>query len=69
MKALSVKFDNYVLDLLNFESKEKKVTRMEIIRSAVIHYLLHRDDAEDMAYMNAHKSDRLLTFDKTFSKV
>ena len=65
MKAISVKFDDYILDLLNFESKEKKVTRMEIIRSAVIHYLLHRDDAEDVAYIAAHKGDRLLTFEET----
>ena len=41
---------------------------MEIIRSAVIHYLLHRDDAEDVAYIAAHKGDRLLTFEETFSK-
>ncbi len=68
MKALSVKFDDYILDLLNRESKEKKLTRMEIIRSAVIHYLLHRDDAEDVAYIDAHRNDHLLTFNETFSK-
>lgn len=66
MKTISVKFDDFVLNLINKEAKEKKLTRMEIIRSAVISFLLNRDDATDLAYIQSHKNDKLLTFDEVF---
>lgn len=66
MKSISVKFDDYVLDLLNQEAKEKKLTRMEIIRSAVLNFLLNRDDAGDLAYIQGHRKDKLLSFEETF---
>lgn len=50
----------------NQEAREKKMTRMEIIRSAVLNFLLHRDDAQDLAYIEEHKKDKLLSFEKTF---
>lgn len=66
MKTISVKFDDYVLDLLNQEAKEKKQTRMEIIRSAVLNFLLNKDDAGDLVYIRNHREDKLLSFDETF---
>lgn len=66
MRTIAVKFDDYVLELLNKEAKEKKMTRMELIRSAVINFLLHRDDATDLAYILRHKKDDLLSFNETF---
>lgn len=66
MKTISVKFDDFVLDLLNKEAKEKKLTRMEIIRSAVLNFLLNRDDATDLAYIQSHRQDKLQSFEETF---
>ena len=66
MKTISVKFDDYVLDLLNKEAKEKKLTRMEIIRSAVLNFLLNRGDAGDLAYIQSHRKDKLLSFNEAF---
>lgn len=66
MKTISVKFDDYILDLINREAKEKKLTRMEIIRSAVINYLLCRDDTEDVAYIRSHQDDPLCSFEDVF---
>ena len=66
MKTISVKFDDYVLALLNQEAKEKKMTRMEIIRSAVLNFLLNKDDVGDLAYIERHRGDKLLSFDETF---
>lgn len=51
MRSISVKLDNYVLDLLDNEAKDKKITRMELIRSAVINFLVNRGDAADLAYI------------------
>lgn len=66
MKTISVKLDDFLLDLLNHESREKKTTRMELIRSAIVNFLLNRDDAGDLAYIEAHRKDRLLSFRETF---
>lgn len=66
MKTISVKFDDFVLDLLNKEAKEQKLTRMEIIRSAVLNFLLNRNDAADLAYIQSHRQDKLLSFEETF---
>ena len=68
MRSISVKLDNYVLDLLDNEAKDKKITRMELIRSAVINFLVNRGDAADLAYIQAHKNDKLISFDQVFSK-
>jgi len=68
MKAISVKFDDYVLDLINQEAKDKKVTRMEIIRAAVINYLLNRNDTDDLHYIQTHRNDELYSFEETFKE-
>ncbi len=68
MKTISVKLDDYLLDLLNHESKEKKTTRMELIRSAIVNFLLNRDDAGDLAYVEKHRGDHLLSYEETFNR-
>lgn len=67
MKSISIKLDDYLLALLSKEATEKRVTRMELIRSAIVNYLVNRDDAEDLAYIQAHKKDRLINFDDVFN--
>ena len=66
MRNISLKLDNYLLDLLNQEAKEKKTTRMELIRSAIVNFLINKDDASDLAYIRQHKNDRLQSFNETF---
>ena len=66
MKTISVKLDDYLLDVLNHESKQRKTTRMELIRSSIMNFLLHGDDAEDLSYIEKHKKDKLYSFEETF---
>ena len=66
MKTISVKLDDFLLDVLNQESKQRGTTRMELIRSAIMNFLLHGDDAEDLAYIERHRGDKLLSFRETF---
>ena len=40
--------------------------KMELIRSAIVNFLLNRDDAGDLAYIEAHRGDRLHSFEETF---
>ena len=41
---------------------------MEIIRAAVINYLLNRDDANDLLYIQSHRDDELYYFEDTFKE-
>lgn len=66
MKTLSIKLDNYILKLINEKSKEKKITRMELIRSAIINFLINQDDANDREYIEKHRNDPFISFDKAF---
>ena len=66
MKSISIKLDDYLLDLVNKEAQVRKVTRMEIIRSSILNYLLGKGDAEDLTYIRAHKDEKLLSFKETF---
>lgn len=66
MKTIAVKLDDYVLGLLTDEAKEKKVTRMELIRSAIVNFLVNRGDAGDLNYIQEHKKDKHLSFKETF---
>lgn len=68
MKTLSIKLDDFLVSLLNKEAKEKKMTRMEVIRSALVNFLLSRDDAADLAYIRSHKKDKLIGFEDVFGK-
>lgn len=68
MKAITLKLDDFVLDLVSAEAKEKKMTRMELIRTAIINFLVHRDDAGDLQYIQEHKKDRLLSFEQVFDR-
>lgn len=67
MKTLSIKLDDYVVDLITREAKNQKTTRMELIRAAILHFLLNKDDAADLAYIKAHRRDKLLKFDDVFA--
>ena len=66
MKAITVKLDDYLLEVLTRESKQRKTTRMELIRTAIIDFLLQRDDAGDLTYIENHRRDKLLSFEETF---
>lgn len=66
MKTIAVKLDDFVLDMLTQESKEKRITRMELIRSAIINFLVNRGDPADLGYIEAHKKDKRLSFEETF---
>ncbi len=67
MKTIAVKLDDFVLDMHTQESKEKKITRMELIRSAIINFLVNRGDPADLRYVEAHKKDKLISFRDAFS--
>jgi hypothetical protein len=48
MKPLPLKVDNYIFERITEEAKAKKVTKAEVVRSALVHYLLNRNDIADV---------------------
>ncbi|MBI2981687.1 MAG: ribbon-helix-helix protein, CopG family [Deltaproteobacteria bacterium] len=47
MKPLPLKIDNYLLERIQEEARAGGTTKAEVVRSALIHYLLHKEDVED----------------------
>lgn len=47
MKPLPLKIDDYLLDRIGEEARAKGITRAEVVRSALINYLLHKEDMEE----------------------
>lgn len=48
MKPLPLKVDNYIFERITEEARSKKVTKAEVVRSALVHYLLNRNDLADI---------------------
>lgn len=65
MKPLPLKVDNYIFERITEEAKTKNVTKAEVVRSALVHYLLNRDDLADISIMQ----DRLTEPDIPAHKV
>ena len=49
MKPLPLKIDDYLLERITEEARNKGITKAEVVRSALVHYLIQREDAEDAA--------------------
>ena len=47
MKPLPLKVNNYLLDRISEEARTKGITKAEVVRSALINYLINREDIED----------------------
>lgn len=47
MKPLPLKIDDYLLERIVEEAKTRHITRAEVVRSALVHYLINRDDMAD----------------------
>lgn len=48
MKLLSLRIDNYLLDLVNKEAQKKGSTKVEIIRAALMNYFINKEDIQDI---------------------
>ncbi len=53
MKPLPLKVDNYLLERIQEEARAKGTTKAEVVRSALVHYLIHREDMEDVALIQS----------------
>ncbi len=48
MKPLPLKIDNYLLERITEEARGKGLTKAEVVRSALIHYLIYKEDLEEV---------------------
>lgn len=49
MKPLPLKIDDYLLERITEEAHSKGLTKAEVVRSALVHYLINREDIADAA--------------------
>lgn len=59
MKLLSIRVDDFLLDLVQREALKKKSTRVEVIRAALMNFFIHREDIQDiqLAESRLHEKD------------
>ncbi len=57
MKPLPLKVDNYVFERITEEAKAKGVTKAEVVRSALVHYLLNKEDIADIVSIKERLSE------------
>ncbi len=48
MKPLPLKIDDYLLERITEEARLKGLTKAEVVRSALVHYLINREDIADV---------------------
>jgi len=53
MKPLPLKIDNYLLERIDKEARQKGITKAEVVRSALVHYLTYSEDQEDAALIRS----------------
>ncbi len=62
MKLLSMRIDDFLLDLVQQEAKRKKSTKVEVIRAALINFFIHREDIQDIKLAESRLHEKDLSF-------
>ena len=57
MKSLSIKIDDQLLALIDSKARELETTRMEVIRSALVNFLVNYEDIQDNIYIESRKDE------------
>ena len=66
MKSLSMRLDDYLIDLIESEAGYRNLTKVEVIRAAIINYFIHREDIQDIALAESRLGEKDLPFEEAF---
>ncbi|MBF0105103.1 MAG: ribbon-helix-helix protein, CopG family [Deltaproteobacteria bacterium] len=66
MKLLSIRVDDYLLNLIDKEAKSKKSTKVEIIRAAIINYFISKKDIQDIQLAESRLDEENSDFNDSF---
>ena len=66
MKQLSLRMDDFLLELIKGEARRKKSTKIEVIRAAVMNYFLSQEDLRDIQIAESRTGEEDLPFERHF---
>ena len=66
MKLLSLRLDDFLVELIEREAKKKRSTKVEIIRAALMSYFMNLKDTQDIALAESRLDEDDLPFDEAF---
>ena len=66
MKLLSLRLDDFLVELIEREAKKKRSTKVEIIRAALMNYFMNLKDTQDIALAESRLDEDDLPFYEAF---
>ena len=66
MKLLSLRLDDFLVELIEREAKKRRSTKVEIIRAALMNYFMNLKDTQDIAIAESRLDEEDLPFDEAF---
>jgi len=66
MKSLSLRLDDFLVELIEREAKKSRSTKVEIIRAALMSYFMNLRDTQDIALAESRLEEEDLPFEEAF---
>ncbi len=66
MKPLSIRIDDFLVELIEREAKKRSSTKVEIIRAALMSYFMKLKDIQDVALAESRLTEEDLPFEEAF---
>lgn len=66
MKPLSLRLDDFLVELIEREARKRRSTKVEIIRTALMNYFMKLKDTQDIALAESRLAEEDLPFDEEF---
>ena len=66
MKALSLRLENYLMQLIEKEAKRNGTTKVEIIKTALMNFFFNREDMIDLRLIESRQHEKDIPIEKVF---
>ena len=66
MKSLSLRLDDFLVELIEREAKKSRSTKVEIVRAALMSYFMNLRDTQDIALAESRLGEEDLPFEEAF---
>ena len=66
MKLLSLRLDDFLVELIEREAKRKRSTKVEIIRAALMNYFINLKDTQDIVLAESRLEEEDIPFEEAF---
>ncbi len=66
MKLLSLRLDDFLVELIEREAKKRHSTKVEIMRAALMNYFINLKDTQDILLAESRLDEEDLPFEEAF---